>query len=551
MFGLDEEGLFAHDQRMVKGSYLGCSFVLLCATVGCQGDKLGCYSGYAFDDDGVCAPQVGSGLDDSGELRQAHEGEDAGSVGPEDTGAAPVLLGPCLVPETLPTDPIETLGFYNSIPEGGAPPAVLMELVQVQMDPARNMFWGVGQGGLFGFDVSDPATPELVARGPTSGGGRYYSLWVPGIDDPAPGLIYTTHRDIGLWVIDTTDLDAPQAVYLWGRSGLAGMDVSGDLMYIAKHSGELVTLDISDRAAPTERSTVSGMSSAWGVTVGDGALYGADNVEGVVVFDLSNPEYPNAVGAVDVGSGVQALALHGDVLFAAAGSTGVVALDVSDPLSPVWLDTWAAGESVQSVAVDGDTLWAVTQKAVIAFDVSDPSVITPVSSRETPFWAMGVDAADGVAWVGDWGAVRGYARRPGVSAPDMSLAVSSLFIPDTADVIEVPVNNQGSAPLHLVGLESGVEGLLVSVNKSTVAVGERAMLRLEWSGGELDTEVCLASDDPDQPIQYLRVQAGPVTDGVGVGAVAPDFVLADLDGEYHRLSEMIGHPVVLIYFATW
>jgi len=39
--------------------------------------------------------------------------------------------------------------------------------------------------------------------------------------------------------------------------------------------------------------------------------------------------------------------------------------------------------------------------------------------------------------------------------------------------------------------------------------------------------------------------------GVALGNDAPDFVLEDLDGNSHRLSEQLGHPVVLVFFATW
>jgi hypothetical protein len=36
-----------------------------------------------------------------------------------------------------------------------------------------------------------------------------------------------------------------------------------------------------------------------------------------------------------------------------------------------------------------------------------------------------------------------------------------------------------------------------------------------------------------------------------VGDPAPDFALEDLHGARWRLSEQLGHPVVLTYIATW
>ena len=36
-----------------------------------------------------------------------------------------------------------------------------------------------------------------------------------------------------------------------------------------------------------------------------------------------------------------------------------------------------------------------------------------------------------------------------------------------------------------------------------------------------------------------------------IGQAAPDFVLQDTLGGYHTLSEQLGKPVVLLFFATW
>lgn len=521
---------------------------MILAGLGCGDEKADCYVGYVADGRGDCVIET---VHDDLAVPGVDTGEAEDSGEGSDTGGSWVELGPCVAPTDLPTDPISEVGALSTIEEGGGPSAVFMELVQVQLDPGREMLWGVGQGGLFGFDISDPSLPVLMSQSPDNGHGRFYNLWVLSSDDPGAGLIYTTHRDIGLWVIDTTDLDAPEDVFSWGRSGLAGMSMVGDRLYIAMHNGAVQVLDISDRFQPVEVRTVSGMSAGWTVAGGNGVLYGGDNAEGVVVFDLSDPDEPLAVGAVDVGGGVQSLAVSGDTLFAAAGSAGVVALDIRDPLNPVWLDTWSAGVSIQDVAIDGDTLWAVSQQSVIAVDVSDPSVLAPISSRETPYWAMAVDAGAGVAWVGDWGAVRGYARAPGVQAPDLSLGASEILLPEGGGAVALPVRNLGSADLHLVGLASDEPGLSVSIDQAIVAPGAEATLRLRGSGATFTASVCLASDDPDQPLQMLTVHSGSTGATGSLGTAAPDFVLPDLDGGYHRLSEMMGQPVVLVYFATW
>lgn len=532
----------ADSRRAASNVGLMVLFVMLSG--GCQAELPDCYDGFIKQEDGRCVAD--------GERGQAVDLEldDTGVEPQGDTASPDVILGPCEAPVDLPTDPIAEIGELSLIEDTVGPPSIMMELVQVRLQPEREMLWGVGHGGLFGFDISDPATPALVFQAPESGHGRYYNLWLPGSDDLEQEVIYTTHRDQGLWVIDTASLDAPEELASWGYRGLAGMDAVGDFLYIAQHGGEVLTLDISDRRAPVEQSVVEGMSAGWTVKGRPGVLYGADNVDGVVVFDLSDPSAPLAVGSVDVGGGVQALALSGNTLYAAASSAGVVALDISDPLHPVWLDTWVAGESVQDIAVDGSTLWAVTQQSVVAIDIADPGRLSPISSRETPFWSMAIDAVDGEAWVGDWGAVRGYERVLDTLAADLSMGASELLLPDSGQTL-VPLRNRGSAELHVVGLEASEDALDVSISQTRLAPGETAMLDVRATAEVSGATVCIATNDPDAPIQELTVHAGSGSGTGSIGSMAPDFVLVDLDGEYHSLSEMIGHPVVLVYFATW
>jgi cytochrome c biogenesis protein CcmG/thiol:disulfide interchange protein DsbE len=43
----------------------------------------------------------------------------------------------------------------------------------------------------------------------------------------------------------------------------------------------------------------------------------------------------------------------------------------------------------------------------------------------------------------------------------------------------------------------------------------------------------------------------PVASPTSVGSVAPDFVLADLDGNPVRLADLRGRPVIVNFWATW
>ncbi len=79
-----------------------------------------------------------------------------------------------------------------------------------------------------------------------------------------------------------------------------------------------------------------------------------------------------------------------------------------------------------------------------------------------------------------------------------------------------------------------------------------AHLRVSFSGGDdMQTSICIASNDPDEPLQYVALTSGNQDSNPSLGAMATDFVLTGLDGQTYQLSQQLGHPVVLVYFATW
>jgi len=511
------------------------------------GAKSPCVEGFTAIASG-CVPAEAGG--DTG-LDTGSSTADTGDGPAQDTAAPTVdLPADCTLPASLPADPIRDLGEHNSIPDTPSPSDPLIELVEVVVDLAWELVLGVGQGGLMLYDVSDPMSPALVNSYPEGGGGRYHRLHVFPVDDPGRGLVYLTHRTHGITVVDVSDPSHIERRRLWGRTGLGGMTQQGDLLYITNDDGTLLLLDISDRADFVELGSVDGLTSPWTLVSTSEALYIADGTAGLVVMSLEDPLHPVVVDTVDLG-GVQDLALGPGVLYAAAGSTGVVALDLSDPLHPVETDRVDYGTAIQGIAADGEALWAVDQERLLVLDISNPATPRPVGSRVTPQFSMDVAAAGGQAWVGDWGRIGGHVVDLGIAAPDLGLAVSELLINTEGDEVRLQLRNRGQASLRLAGADTDADGFTIQASSDTLAPGETGELIVEWSGGEVDATLCIASDDPDEPLVELTLHTGGGGTVASVGLPAPDFVLSDLDGGSHRLSEHLGHPVVLVYFATW
>ena len=421
-----------------------------------------------------------------------------------------------------------------------------VELVDVELDADRDILWGAGQGGLTAFDVSDPDAPALLGRYPDDGSTqhRYYRVELAG------ERAYVTHRDRGLFVLDITDPAAVVSLGEVGGTGMEGMALVGDRLYVVGLQGQLRTFDVSDPDAPALLSEVDGLTSAWDITTEGGYGYVSDNTDGVVVVALADT--PEVGVAVAVGGGVQDIALADGVLYAAAGGAGIVVLDRSDPANPVVARTLDYLTGIQSVAVDGAVLWAVNQIGVIALDISDPLDPVPLGSGQTAEFAMHVAAGGGLAYVGDWTRMAIWEADPSIAVPDLMLSADTLYLREDDTAVELTVTNLGSDTLTLTeaSLDDDRFSLLASADR--IAPGETATLAISFAGGaDVEATLCLASNDPDASTVEVILHTGGGGEHDAIGTPASDFVLTDLYGNSFQLAEQLGHPVVLVYFATW
>jgi hypothetical protein len=497
--------------------------------------------------DGLCVLDSGAPSGADGGADGGGGGADGGGDGADggaDGGGGGELTLPalCEAPAGLGPDPVQLVGEIDLQRH------VFAEVVDLEVDADRGVVIAAGQGGLMSIDVSDPAAPAFLgAARPTSLPDRLYRVELG--DD---GIVWTTHRDTGLYVFDTSD---PRNMLEVGRvslEGLSGMARDGDRLYVTRHTGTLEVFDVSDPRAPRPTGALTGLGNPWEpLRVGD-RLYIADNTLGVVVVDVSSPDAPRLVATVGAAGGVQDLAISADgrALYAAVGGAGLQIFDLADPALPAAVGLIPLGASVQSVAVDGGQLWAVNQAEVIALDLADPLAPVVLNAHRTPHFAMHVAASGGRAHVGDWGFLRLYTAG-GAAAPSLDPAVDRVYIPEEGGVYDIPLHNRGGTELVLTGLTLTGEGLSATVDADRLPPGGEGRVRLVAAGGApVSGALCLASTDPEQPVQTVELLSRD-GDDVALGAAAPDFELAVLGGGTVRLSDQEGVPVVLVYFATW
>jgi peroxiredoxin len=222
----------------------------------------------------------------------------------------------------------------------------------------------------------------------------------------------------------------------------------------------------------------------------------------------------------------QALELVDHVLYVAEGTARVQTFDVSDPENPAWLGAFGVPGTAVDLSLDGQTLWIAVVDGVVGVDVSVPSEPQVKAFWPANEWALGVhqDALMDWGWVHELELVG--------QGPVMGLSHRKVV----ADELVITNHGVGTLEVEVLGSSLG-PSLLQADETMTLSNGQEGPL-------------CLVTNDPGQPVVELEVRPGEGL-SLAVGEAAPELDLPGIDGEHHVLSDQLGQPVILVFFATW
>jgi len=505
-------------------------------------------SGDATDDTGTVDTTGGSdGAETSEPVETAgpHDSATAVDTSPpvETGGALEPLVGDCEAPADLAVDPLVVTGIY------GTPAAKDIEFELIAIDQAvdPDYVYASGQGGLQIFRVDDGVTKMGSYSGP-----RNYWFDVTTIDAQH---VAVAHWEYGVEIVSVTNPGTPMLLTQLDVPSAARTAVHGDELFVVSFEGDISAFNIVNRASPSERWSAGLLGSPRALVVTDDYAYAADVQLGVVTLARAG-EYdpmtvvhtaPDSAGALDV-------FIDGEHLYVAGGSDGLSIYSLADPAAPERVAVLDLNRSVLSVSVKNDVAWVAAYTDILAIDVSDPAAPSTIAVEPTTERAMAVLATDDGAHAAAWMELISHELDISAVAPEFDPAVDTLYVEPDGSVTEARIYNRGTAELVLSGAELDDPSRYTVEAETRIAPGESGILRLTYDGGEGEpiSDLCLATNDPDEPVVTWPIAT---TESASLykalGQPAPDFELIDTDGEVHRLSDYLGKPVFITWFATW
>jgi hypothetical protein len=181
-----------------------------------------------------------------------------------------------------------------------------------------------------------------------------------------------------------------------------GVEIVGDLAYLALGDGGLGIINVSDPASPRGIGGCETPGSAHRIALTQTHAFVPDGDAGLQVINVTNPAAPFKVGTYDTLGTATGVAVSGDFAYVADGTEGLVVLDVRNPTAPVLAAKLSMGGDAQAVAAAGSTIYVANgAKGFQVVDATNPATPTLAGSYPTPGKASAVVVAGSYAYVGD------------------------------------------------------------------------------------------------------------------------------------------------------
>jgi hypothetical protein len=179
---------------------------------------------------------------------------------------------------------------------------------------------------------------------------------------------------------------------------LLGLDVDGQLAYLADGSYGLYIENVSNPYATTTQGSFNTPGNATDVLVDGHFAYVADGPSGIEIFDISHPATPAILGNYDTPGNAQRLALQGRTLFVADGAGGLQVLDVANASHPLYVTSISLPYTYDVHLYGGDVLIAA-QDGVYAYRIGAGITNLPLVGTYAGYPAWDIRVRGDIAYV--------------------------------------------------------------------------------------------------------------------------------------------------------
>jgi hypothetical protein len=176
----------------------------------------------------------------------------------------------------------------------------------------------------------------------------------------------------------------------WGYD----MDVEGNFAYIADGSPGLVIINVTDITNPTPAGIYSSGMFMYSVDADANVAYVGESSR-IRSVNIVDPDAPFLLNTRNIGGTFYDVDVVGDWLFAAGSWSGLTAVNISNPLVLGPHYTYNTPMSAYNVEVSGDFAYVADYYTIEVLNVSDPTSMTLVTSFDTGAnnreWALFVE----------------------------------------------------------------------------------------------------------------------------------------------------------------
>jgi len=301
------------------------------------------------------------------------------------------------------------------------------------------LFLAAGAVGTHVYNLASGA-PQYAFTIPAEGGGYHRNLKISG------DYCFVADAKKFLMIYDIRK-QTPALVYKGTASDGMGVDVRGDVIYVAWGKNGLAIGRFTPPGSIELLGTCSTNGEAWDVWVGGNYAYVANVDTGLAVMDVTDPKTPRFVRNVGwhppVSTG-EIVRGENNLLCVAAGEQGMPFFDITKPDNPVLVSHFAAGveNCAEGVAVkDGIVYMAMGNRGTPAvnglmlMDAHQPAHLKFLGRAVFPGWVEGVCVMGTFAYVAN--------TNEGLRCVN----VSNLSAPVIVEVAPAPAQALTAAPM--------------------------------------------------------------------------------------------------------